>query len=86
MLTWRKVPAENVEPDLFTDVTYLDEAGRTHQWAVADTTVDLPLGERHDGHTFTMRQVTLLVAGTKAGRDEHGPAATRQIHILTPEP
>jgi hypothetical protein len=31
VLTWRKVPAENVDPDLFTDVTHLDETGRTHQ-------------------------------------------------------
>ena len=30
-----------------------------------------------------MRQVTLLVATNKAGRQEHGQASTRQIHILT---
>ncbi len=83
VLTWRKVPAEDVDPDLFTDVTHLDETGRKHQWRTADTTVDLPLGERHDGQTFTMRQVSLEVANTKSGRDKDGPAATRQIHILT---
>ncbi len=83
VLTWRKVPAEDVDPDLFTDVTHLDEAGRGHQWRTADTTVDLPLGERHDGQTFTMRQVSLLVANTKSGRDKDGQASTRQIHILT---
>jgi len=30
-----------------------------------------------------MRQVTLLVAGNKSGRDKHGQDSTRQIHILT---
>jgi hypothetical protein len=30
-----------------------------------------------------MRQVTLLVANNKTGRQEHPAAATRQIHILT---
>jgi transposase-like protein len=81
VLTWRKGFAENVDPDLFTDVTYVDEAGLTHQWAVADTTVDLPVGE-HD-EAFTMRQVTLLVANSKTGREEHPADSTRQIHILT---
>jgi hypothetical protein len=80
VLTWRKVPAAGVDPDLFTDVTYIDEAGRTHLWLVADTTVDLPVD---DEQVFTMRQVSLIVAGRKAGRAEHGPDSTRQIHILT---
>jgi hypothetical protein len=30
VLTWRKVPAENVDPGEFTDLTYLDETGRGH--------------------------------------------------------
>jgi len=81
VLTWRKGLAENVNPDLFTDLTYTDETGRTHQWLVADTTVDLPTGD--DDQVFTMRQVTLLVAGNKTGRGEHGQDSTRQIHILT---
>ena len=81
VLTWRKGSAENIDPDLFTDLRYVDETGRTHQWQVADTTVDLPVGE-HD-EVFTMRQVTLLVANNKAGRQEHPAASTRQIHILT---
>ncbi|MHB8186236.1 MAG: helix-turn-helix domain-containing protein [Dermatophilaceae bacterium] len=81
VLTWCKVPAENVHPDLFTDVTYRDEAGRRHAWRVADTTVDLPAGD--DEQVFTMRQVTLLVANNKTGREEHPQASTRQIHILT---
>jgi hypothetical protein len=81
VLTWRKGFAENVDPDLFADVTYLDETGRTHAWRVADTTVDLPVGEHDD--VFTMRQVSLLVANNKTGRQEDPAAATRQIHILT---
>jgi hypothetical protein len=81
VLTWRKGFAENVDPDLFTDVTYIDETGRTHAWQVADTTVDLPVDE-HD-EVFTMRQVTLLVANNKTGRGKHPEDSTRQIHILT---
>ena len=81
VLTWRKGFVENVDPDLFTDVTYVDETGRAHAWRVADTTVDLPVGE-HD-EVFTMRQVTLLVANNKTGRQEHPADSTRQIHILT---
>jgi hypothetical protein len=81
VLTWRKGLAENVDPDLFTDVTYVDETGRTHAWRVADTTVDLPVGEHDD--VFTMRQVSLTVANNKTGKQEDPAAATRQIHILT---
>jgi hypothetical protein len=81
VLTWRKGFAENVDPDLFTDAAYTDETGRTHAWRVADTTVDLPVGE-HD-EVFTMRQVSLTVANNKTGRQEHPAASTRQIHILT---
>jgi transposase len=81
VLTWRKGFAENVDPTLFADTAHTDETGRTHAWRVADTTVDLPVGE-HD-EVFTMRQVTLLVANNKNGRSEHGQDSTRQIHILT---
>ena len=80
VLTWRKVPADDVHPYLFGDVKFVAETGRTQQWRVADTTVDLPVG---DEQVFTMRQVTLLVAGNKSGRDKHGQDSTRQIHILT---
>jgi hypothetical protein len=80
VLTWRKGFAENVDPDLFTDLTYVDETGRTHAWLVADTTVDLPVD---DEQVFTMRQVSLIVANNKNGRDTHGQDSTRQIHILT---
>ena len=81
VLTWRKVPADDIEPNLFTDITHIDDQGRGHCWRVADTAVDLPISE--DGDTFTMRQVSLEVANTKAGRDQDGPGSTRQIHILT---
>jgi hypothetical protein len=81
VLTWRKGLADDVDPDLFSDLTHTDETGRTHAWRVADTTVDLPVGE-HD-QVFTMRQVSLLVANNKTGRQEHGQNSTRQIHILT---
>jgi hypothetical protein len=80
VLTWRKGLAQDVDLTLFTDLTYTDETGRTHQWRVADTTVDLSTG---DDQVFTMRQVTLLVANNKTGRQEHPAASTRQIHILT---
>jgi hypothetical protein len=46
VLTWRKGFAEDVDPTLFTDLTWLDETGRTHRWRVADTTVDLPVGRQ----------------------------------------
>jgi hypothetical protein len=81
VLTWRKGFAENVDPDLFTDAAYTDETGRTHPWRVADTTVDLPIGEHDD--VFTMRQVSLTVANNKTGKGEHPATSTRQIHILT---
>jgi hypothetical protein len=80
VLTWRKGLADDVDQGLFADLTYLDETGRTHQWRVADTAVDLPAG---DDQVFTMRQVTLSVANNKAGRETRGQASTRQIHILT---
>jgi hypothetical protein len=80
VLTWRKGFADDVDPTLFGDAAWLDETGRTHQWRVADTTVDLPVA---GDQVFTMRQVSLTVPGTKTGRGEHGQDSTRQIHILT---
>jgi hypothetical protein len=81
VLTWRKGFADDVDPDLFSDAAYQDETGRGHQWRVADTTVDLPIGDNDE--VFTMRQVTLIVANNKTGRQEHPADSTRQIHILT---
>jgi transposase len=81
VLTWRKGSAEDVDPTLFSDLTYTDETGRGHQWRVADTTVDLPIGDNEE--VFRMRQVSLTVANNKTGKQEHPAASTRQIHILT---
>jgi hypothetical protein len=81
VLTWRKGSAEDVDPDLFTNLTCVDQPGRTHQWLVGDTTVDLPVGET--GEVFTTRQVSLTVANNKTGRQTRGQDSTRQIHILT---
>jgi transposase-like protein len=81
VLTWRKGAADDIDSDLFTDVTHIDERGRLHSWRVGDTTVDLPTSNHED--TFTLRQVTQEVANTKADRDKDGPDSTRQIHILT---
>jgi hypothetical protein len=81
VLTWRKGPAEDIDPDLFTDLTYVDDTGRGHAWRVADTTVDLPTNDA--GDVFTMRQVSLTVPGAKTGREALGQDSTRQIHILT---
>src|ERR1019366_6423079 len=61
--------------------TYVDETGRAHAWRVADTTVDLSIGDNDE--VFTMRQVSLLVANNKTGRGEQGQDSTRQTHILT---
>jgi transposase len=80
VLTWRKGFAEDVDPTLLVDLTYTDETGRRHRWRVADTTVDLSVG---DDEVFPMRQVTLIVANNLTGRGERGQDSTRQIHILT---
>src|SRR5664280_304249 len=44
VLTWRKGSAEDVDPDLFGDLTYVDETGRTHAWRVAESTARTPPG------------------------------------------
>ena len=82
VLTWRKVPAENIAPHLFTDVSFVDDHGRGHCWRVGDTTVDLPTSD-NDDDVFSMREVTLEVPNTKTGRGKHEQESTRQIHILT---
>ena len=74
VLTWRKGLAENVDQTLFGDLTYTDDTGRCHQWRVADTTVDLPVDDEQE---FTMRQVSLIVANNKTGRETRGQDSTR---------
>jgi len=66
VLTWRKGLTEDVDPDLFGDLTYTDETGRTHQWRVADTTVDLSVGET----TMTADRVRELLGDGMATQDE----------------
>lgn len=75
VLTWRKGAATDVDDDLFAEVIYRDDQGQVHTWESAETTVELPLDDKHNGkqkETFAMRQVTR--------RD--GPGA-RQVHIVT---
>src|SRR5664280_143361 len=62
VLTWRKGAAEDVDADLFSDATYVDEAGLTHQSAVADTPVDPPTSGA--GDVSTMRQASSTAPGT----------------------
>jgi len=74
VMTWRKGATPDLPGETFTQVTYLDPDGGAHSWDLADTLVDLPLGETPAAGTFRMRQVTRRE--TKKGR-------TRQIHVLT---
>lgn len=78
VLTWRKGPVPDVDATEFTDVAFVDEAGREHTWVLADTIVELPTGsvdeETGEAELFSMRQVTRL--DVKKG-------TTKQVHILT---
>ena len=72
ILTWRKAPADNVDPALFTDVAHVDAHGRSHTWTLADTTITWPIADGpRAGQTLRLRQVTRTRA------DGH------QAHILT---
>ncbi len=52
VLTWRKGPSQDVDPDEFSDITYQDEqTGRKHTWRAADTTITLPLSTRSTAKT-----------------------------------
>lgn len=66
VLTWRKHPAPDVPADAFTDVVFTDSHGLAHHWVLADTRVDLPVG---DDATFGMRQVTRL--DQRSGKQAH---------------
>ena len=72
-LTWRKGTIADIEQSQFIEHSHIDEHGRTHTWALADTevTLDITDGPRA-GEVFAMRQISLFNA-----------AATRQMHILT---
>ena len=49
VLTWRKGPTPDIDPDQFTDLKFTDETGRHHAWRVADTTTTLPVAKA-SGH------------------------------------
>jgi prepilin-type processing-associated H-X9-DG protein len=72
-LTWRKGHTADIDEHAFAEHTHIDEHGRTHTWALADTEVELDITEGpRAGQVFTMRQISLFDA-----------ARTRQMHILT---
>lgn len=72
VLTWRKGHTPDIAADLFDDVEFLDEHGRSHAWRLADTMIELPISGTDS--TVTLRQITRL--DTKNGK-------TRQVHMLT---
>ena len=94
VLTWRKGPTPDIDPDQFTDLAFADETGRTHAWRVADTTTTLPLSkasgragagtEGHDeeeaGNTEGKAEGT--VEGTAGGEPQ--VFAMRQITLAVP--
>jgi hypothetical protein len=76
LLTYRKGPAPDLPADAFATVTCADDRGRAHEYALADTAVDLPITEGpRKGEQVSLRQVTRQVPA------RHGQ--TRQIHTLT---
>ena len=74
VLTWRKGITDDVDAELFTNVSHTDEHGASCAWDAAETMVELPIDDQ--GEVFTMRQISRRIQGTakKPGR---------QIHILT---
>jgi prepilin-type processing-associated H-X9-DG protein len=72
-LTWRKGVTPDIAEEDFAEHSHIDEHGRTHTWALADTEVTLDIGDGpRKGEMFAMRQISL-----------HDTARTRQMHILT---
>ena len=72
-LTWRKGTSADIAENLFAQHTHTDEHGRTHTWELADTDVELEIGDGpRKGEVFTMRQISL-----------HDRPRARQMHILT---
>jgi len=72
-LTWRKGATADIDAHAFTEHTHIDEHGRTHSWALADTEVALDITDGpRKGEVFAMRQISLF-----------DTARTRQMHILT---
>ena len=72
-LTWRKGSTADLDEHQFAEHSHIDEHGRTHTWALADTEVELDIADGPDkGEVFAMRQISL-----------YDTARTRQMHILT---
>ena len=72
-LTWRKGATADIAEERFAEHTHTDEHGRIHTWTLADTDVELEIGDGpRAGEVFAMRQISLP-----------DPARTRQMHILT---
>ena len=75
VLTWRKGSTPDITPgEKFTLVDYVDEAGLTHRWMAADTTVEVKTDQKCG--VFTMRQISQEVLTPSTGQ-------IRQIHVLT---
>jgi transposase-like protein len=80
LLTWRKGPAPDVATDLFTTITCTDDRGRRHRYEVADSSVELTIGDGpRKGEKVALRQVTRRVPA----RGGAASRSTRQIHMLT---
>ena len=72
-VTWRKGAIADIDENQFAEHTHVDEHGRTHTWALADTEVELDIADGpRKGQVFAMRQISLF-----------DNARTRQMHILT---
>ena len=72
-LTWRKGKITDIDETAFVEHTHIDERGRSHTWALADTEVALDIADGpRKGQVFPMRQISLF-----------DTARTRQMHILT---
>jgi len=76
LLTYRKGPAADLPGPAFTTVTCTDDRGRSHEYDLADTIVELAItdGPRKGEHV-TLRQVTR--------REPASRGAIRQVHTLT---
>jgi lambda repressor-like predicted transcriptional regulator len=76
LLTWRKGPASDVPAAEFANVTGADDRGRLREHELADTTVDLDIGDGpRKGEKVSLRQVSRQVPAKGGG--------VRQIHVLT---
>jgi len=76
LLTYRKGPAADLPGPAFTTVNCTDDRGRSHEYDLADTIVELAItdGPRKGEHV-TLRQVTR--------REPASRGAIRQVHTLT---